>query len=132
MKKYCLIVNNVITEIIPEFDAIFPDIPIEERYSREFLDDCIEVNEDVEVEVGDVYSDGSFTKQPPIEIIPPIEPELTPGQPTLEERISLQIAQNTTETLELSSALNEQQKLEQAQSNAEMIELIMSLQGGVE
>ena len=80
MKKYCLVVNNVVIEMIPEFDVIFPDIPIEERYSREFLDDCIEVNEGVEVEVGDVYSDGSFTKQPPVEISP-IEPEPTPGQP---------------------------------------------------
>ncbi|MCQ4921569.1 hypothetical protein NE686_00605 [Tissierella carlieri] len=79
MKKYCLVVNNVVTEIIPRFDAIFPSIPIEERYAKEFLDNCIAVDENTEVEVGDVYSDGSFTKQPPVEIPP--EPEPTPGQP---------------------------------------------------
>ncbi len=39
------------------------------------------------------------------------------------------IAENTTETLEVVSFLNEQQKVEQAQSNAELIELIMMLGG---
>ena len=39
------------------------------------------------------------------------------------------IAQNTIETLEIVSALNELQKLEQAQSNTEMIELMMMMGG---
>ena len=39
------------------------------------------------------------------------------------------IAQNTIETLEIISALNELQKLEQAQSNTEMIELMMMMGG---
>lgn len=39
------------------------------------------------------------------------------------------IAQNTIETLEVISALNELQKLEQAQSNTEMIELMMMMGG---
>ena len=41
------------------------------------------------------------------------------------------IAQNTIETLEIVSALNELQKLEQAQSNTEMIELMMMMMGGM-
>lgn len=41
----------------------------------------------------------------------------------------LKLAQNTVETLELISALNELQKIEQAQSNAELIELMMMLGG---
>lgn len=39
------------------------------------------------------------------------------------------IAENTAETLEVVSFLNEQAKVEQAQSNAELIELIMMLGG---
>lgn len=39
------------------------------------------------------------------------------------------IAENTAETLEIVSFLNEQQKVEQAQSNVELIELIMMLGG---
>lgn len=39
------------------------------------------------------------------------------------------IAENTAETLEVVSFLNEQQKVEQAQSNVELIELIMMLGG---
>ena len=53
------------------------------------------------------------------------------NEPTIEEKINLQIAQNTAETLEALTTLNEMQKIEQAQSNAEMIELILSLQGGM-
>lgn len=41
------------------------------------------------------------------------------------------IAQNTSETLELMTILNEQAKVEQAQSNAELIELILSMTGGM-
>jgi len=41
----------------------------------------------------------------------------------------LMIAQNTAEILGVITLLNEQQKLEQAQSNAELIELIMSMGG---
>lgn len=52
-----------------------------------------------------------------------------PLQP--EQELELKLAQNTAETLELISALNELQKLEQAQSNAELIELMISLQGGI-
>lgn len=52
-------------------------------------------------------------------------------EPSLEEKVELKLAQNTTETLELMAALNELQKLEQAQSNAELIELMLSLQGGM-
>lgn len=51
--------------------------------------------------------------------------------PTLEEKINLQIAQNTAETIEVITLLNEMQRIEQAQSNAELIELIMTLQGGM-
>jgi len=54
----------------------------------------------------------------------------SPKEPTLEEKINLQIAQNTAETLEVLTTLNEMQKIEQAQSNAEMIELILSLNNG--
>lgn len=48
------------------------------------------------------------------------------------QELELKVAENTAETLELVATLIEMQKVEQAQSNAEMIELIMSLQGGVE
>ncbi|WIV11368.1 hypothetical protein [Proteiniborus sp. MB09-C3] len=60
-----------------------------------------------------------------------IQKPVKPLGPTLEEKINLQIAQNTAETLEVIAILNEMQRIEQAQSSAELIELIISLQGGM-
>lgn len=54
----------------------------------------------------------------------------TPEEKARDE-LKHQLAENTIETLELISALNELQKIEQAQSNAELIELMLSLQGGM-
>lgn len=65
--------------------------------------------------------------------LPPEEQEPVYQKPLSGEvkDLEVRLAQNTAETLELISILNEQQKVEQAQSNAEMIELILSLQGGM-
>ncbi len=49
----------------------------------------------------------------------------------LKIEIDLATAMNTAETLEVITFLSEMQKIEQAQSNAELIELMLSLQGGV-
>jgi len=32
---------KTVSEVIPEFVPEFPDIPIEQRYSQEFLNNCI-------------------------------------------------------------------------------------------
>lgn len=48
MAKYVFLNNEKVQEIIEEFDPLFPDIPIEDRYSPEFLGNCV-VMEDEEV-----------------------------------------------------------------------------------
>lgn len=48
---------------------------------------------------------------------------------TKEQELELKLAQNTAETIELLSTLNELQRVEQAQANAELIELMMMLGG---
>lgn len=45
--------------------------------------------------------------------------------------LTLTSAQNRVETIEIISSLNEMQKLEQAQSNTELIELMMLMIGGI-
>jgi hypothetical protein len=60
MKQYCYLVDNKVQEIIPEFIDIFPNIPIKERYSVDFLKSCIEVDENVQVETSWVYENGAF------------------------------------------------------------------------
>lgn len=42
MNKY-IYINNLgeVREFIDEFNPIFPNIPIEERYAKDFLDNCL-------------------------------------------------------------------------------------------
>ena len=56
--------NRRVVEIIPEFDLIFPNVPINERYTEEFISALIEVADNTEVEEGMVYSwsNGTFTE----------------------------------------------------------------------
>lgn len=132
MNKYCYIEGSIVITIEDEYIDIFPNIHITKRFSPEFIGKCVIVDESVEVHPGMLYRDGEFHEPPEPEPVDPDDPyPLEPGEPTLEERMDLKLAQSTTETLELIVLLNEMQRLEQAQSNAELIELMMSLQGGI-
>lgn len=70
--NYIYLVNNIVHEIIPEEHPDFPEIPITERYSEDFLSKCIIVEENVEVKQGWQYVEGSFVE--PISSKPPIIP----------------------------------------------------------
>ena len=66
------IFNGVVVEIIPENNPIFPGIPVEDRYSPEFLKDCVKCDDTVRQ--GYLYSNGEFSE--PVIPEPPIpEPE---------------------------------------------------------
>ncbi len=55
--KYVYLVNNIVAEVIPEYDEInFPGIPITERYSPSFLSNCIAVEESVDTPVNWLYN----------------------------------------------------------------------------
>ena len=47
MNKY-IYLNNLgeVREFIDEFNSIFPNIPIQDRYSKEFLEQCLVMSED--------------------------------------------------------------------------------------
>lgn len=47
------------------------------------------------------------------------------------EQLLIQSAENTAETIEAILILNEMQKVEQAESNTELIELMTMMQGGM-
>lgn len=38
--------DNIVGAIVDEIDPIFPDIPINERYSADFLNSCIKVSDE--------------------------------------------------------------------------------------
>ena len=77
MKYVLLSTENRVVEIIPEFNPVFPDIPITRRYTKEFIAGLIEVADEVELEEGWVYDFGSGMFSEYVE--PEPYPEPTPG-----------------------------------------------------
>ena len=55
---YIYLKDNVAYEAIPEINPTFPDIPIEERYTAEFLSHCVQSDQDVAQ--GWIYENGEF------------------------------------------------------------------------
>lgn len=60
--RYIRVINSIVREVIPEYDATFPDIPLAERYPKEFISGLIKVSDDTVVSVGMLYNadDGTF------------------------------------------------------------------------
>ena len=91
---YVFMINNRVTQIIPEFDPIFPDIPISKRYSEDFCKKLIQVDDSEDVKLGMYYDkdDNKF-------YFPKIEYTLsasdnTNGLKTLEELKSNKITES--------------------------------------
>ncbi len=80
--KYVRLNNNVVVEIIPEFDPVFPNVPITERYPAEFVKKLVAVDDSVEVRVGMVYNaeTGVFSVPEP----PAVEPDVPTVDPVAE------------------------------------------------
>lgn len=53
--------NNKVREIIPDFDATFPGIPIEQRFSKEFIDNLIHVDDNTIVKQHWIFDNDSKT-----------------------------------------------------------------------
>lgn len=54
--KYAYITNErIVHEVIPAFSDDFPGIPITERYAKDFLSRCLEVDDSVDVQAGMKY-----------------------------------------------------------------------------
>lgn len=91
-KKYLYIAaDNILAEIIPDEDPVFPGVAISERFSPEFITMCV-VRTDEQIaeegiEIGMVYDKESdkFSKPPEPEPIPEPEPE---GYTITEEEVS--------------------------------------------
>ena len=74
MNKY-IYLNNLgeVREFIDEFNPIFSDIPIENRYAKDFLDQCLIMTEeeivDRKIQLGMYYNkeeDEFYFPEPPI------------------------------------------------------------------
>ena len=74
MKYIRLDSKNRAMEIIPDENPIFPGIPIEQRYTAEFIATLVPVEDETEVEQNWIYNpdDQTFSEPPTPE--PPPEP----------------------------------------------------------
>ena len=76
---YVFMINNRVTQIIPEFDPIFPDIPISKRYSEDFCKKLIQVDDSEDVKLGMYYDkDENKFYFPKVEYIPSASDNTTP------------------------------------------------------
>lgn len=48
--NYARIDNGIVREIIPEFDPIFPNIPVTDRFHKSIIDTLVAIPEDVDVQ----------------------------------------------------------------------------------
>lgn len=68
--------DNILTEIIPEFDTTFPGVEITARYSAEFLDACI-LRTDEQLASEDIQPGMRYDRDTDTFLMPP-EPEPVP------------------------------------------------------
>ena len=82
MKYIRLNADNVVMEIIPGEDPIFPGIPIEQRYHADFIAALIQTADETEVEQNWIYNpdDQTFSEPPTPEPGPEPEPEPEPAK----------------------------------------------------
>ena len=76
---YVFLIGGIAQQMISDEDPVFPGVPIGDRYSAEFLEDCVHVDDSAEVHEGWEYRDGIF-----VEPEPPAEPEEPPDIPVPE------------------------------------------------
>lgn len=85
-------------EILLQEDPLFPNVPLEERYSTEFLSRCLQVPASVDIILGNVWDSesGKFIAPPEPPTPEPSDepdPELPPS-PTMRERLEAVEAEN--------------------------------------
>ena len=109
--------------IIPEEDPIFPGVPIDQRYSAEFLKQCIAVEDSVAeaIEAGSKYDPESgtfYVPEPPpppsVEENPdqPVDPEAGESHKTYAEKLAALEAENKRLTSKLDATIQSNQMLE--------------------
>lgn len=75
---YILLTNNIVTAIIPNENPVFPGIPIDKRYSAEFLAECIALDDATGIRTGMLYDADTqtFSEPAPLEPEPATAPDL--------------------------------------------------------
>lgn len=67
--RYIRLRDNIVVEIIPQYDPKFPNLLPQQRFSQEFLDECVSLSDDtLEIHEGMIYNRGIFEEPPAPEI----------------------------------------------------------------
>lgn len=110
--------TQILMEILPEEDEQFPGIPITERYSQEYLNQCI-IRTPTQIEEQGIVVGMQYDKEKDSWSVPPMpEPEPEPGpepepeQPTWAERIEALERENKTLQAQLKASTQSSQMLE--------------------
>lgn len=67
--NYARIDNGIVREIIPEFDPIFPNIPVTDRFHKSIIDTLVKIPEDVDVQQHWTYSEETGFAAPVVEAV---------------------------------------------------------------
>lgn len=122
--KYVYVGEDLsVGNIIPEEDPVFPGIPVEQRFSAEFLKQCITVEDSVAdaIEAGSKYDPVSgtfYVPEPPpppsVEENPdqPINPDAGEEQKTYAEKLAALETENRQLNSKLDATIQSNQMLE--------------------
>lgn len=72
---YVRLDDGVVMEMIPDVDPAFPDVPIGERFSADFIAELMHVEDGTAVEVGMVYNSETDSFGYPVSTAVPDFPE---------------------------------------------------------
>ena len=73
---YVRLNDNIVEEIIPEFDPTFPNVPIEQRYPADFVSGLIKAENGVEVGMVYNHETGEFSEPEPVTPSEPVPADL--------------------------------------------------------
>lgn len=85
---FARIEKTIVTEIIPEFDPVFPGVPVGERYPADVIKKLVAVEDEESVHVGMIYdaNTGEFSEPEQPKPVTPSEPTVDPvTEPTAKE-----------------------------------------------
>lgn len=110
--------TQILMEILPEEDEQFPGIPIIERYSQEYLNQCI-IRTPTQIDEQGIVVGMQYDKEKDSWSVPPMpepeptpEPEPEPSDPTYNERLTALERENKTLQAQLEASIQSNQMLE--------------------
>lgn len=71
--KHIFLIDNVVNEIIPDENPVFPGVPIKDRYAPDFVSKLLHISDETEVHQNWTYDPETKTFSAPV--MPEIEVE---------------------------------------------------------